>query len=76
MSLKSEKLNALKRTREFMRDMLDPKKTPRVPKVIRKAAYWNLRHWPWEQDVLIRDDDGKFRVPSRSNKKHKPISRS
>ena len=69
MTIKSEKLNALARARDFMRDLLDPKKTPRIPRAIRKQSYWCLRHFPFEHDVLIRDDDGKFRVPNRPNKK-------
>jgi hypothetical protein len=29
-----------------LRDLLDPKKTPKVPKAVRKEAYWCLRHFP------------------------------
>lgn len=71
MSLKHEKLNALKRTQEFLQDLLDPKKTPRIPKHIRKAAYYCLKHWPWENDILIRDDDAMFRLPKK-HAKNKP----
>lgn len=74
MSLKHEKELSLERAHYFLRDLLDPKKTPRVPKHIRKSAYWCLRHWPWEGDVLIIDDDGKFRLPAKSKKRIKPTS--
>lgn len=51
-----EKYRALIRTQEFMRDLLDPKKTPKVPTEVRKNAYWCLRHFPWlhEFDELAK----------------------
>lgn len=65
MSLKNEKLMSLWRTREFLRDLLDPKKTPRIPRSYRQHAYRCLKHFPWEGDIVIRDDDGKFRLPKK-----------
>lgn len=47
MTLPAERTHAVQRTHEFLRDLLDPKKTPRVPKAIRKKAYQCLRHFPW-----------------------------
>jgi hypothetical protein len=35
----------------FLRSLLDPKKTPRVPKEIRRLAYNCLRHYPGEYDI-------------------------
>jgi len=46
MTMPNERYNALKRTEEFLKDLMDPKKTPRVPKDIRKQAYYCLRHYP------------------------------
>lgn len=68
MSLKSEKLCALARTREFMRDLLDRSKTKRIPLEIRRRAKDCLKHFPWDMDVIIRDDDGKFRLPNSRKK--------
>ncbi len=48
MTVPSERFNAILNTREFLRSLLDPKKTPRVPSSIRKDAYWCLRHYPWD----------------------------
>jgi hypothetical protein len=56
MSLKSEKERAIKQARELLLSMLDPKKTPRVPKYIRKQVYWALRHFPSDFDIKIKDD--------------------
>jgi len=51
MSLPDEKYRSINNAREFLRSLLDPKKTPRVPKKIRKEAYYALRHFPWEMDI-------------------------
>lgn len=48
MTLPYQRTRAIERTREFLRDLLDPKKTPKVPRTIREQAYWCLRHYPWE----------------------------
>jgi len=46
MTVPSERLLAIVNARRFLRDLLDPKKTPRVPKEYRTRAYWCLRHFP------------------------------
>ena len=46
MTLPCERYNAVKRTEEFLKDLMDPKKTPRVPKEVRQQAYYCLRHYP------------------------------
>ena len=46
MTLPYERRNAVNRTREFLYELLDPKKTPRVPKPIREQAYRCLKHYP------------------------------
>lgn len=51
MTLPYERYNAIKRTEEFLKDLCDPSKTPRVPKEIRKQAYYCLRHYPGNYDL-------------------------
>lgn len=51
MTLPRERTNAVNRAREFLRSLLNPKETPRVPRAIRKEAYWALRHYPSEWDM-------------------------
>ena len=46
MTLPDERYRAIKYTEQFLIDLLDPKKTPRVPKDIRQRAYSCLRHYP------------------------------
>jgi hypothetical protein len=54
MTLPNERYNAIKRTENFLKDLCDPTKTPRVPKSIRQQAYYCLRHYPgsYHLDVL------------------------
>ena len=56
MTVQSEKFRALQMTREFLRELLDPKKTPKVRREIRERAYRCLRHFPWDMDIGIRPD--------------------
>lgn len=35
-----------------MRDLLDPKATPRIPREIRRRAYYALKHYPWDSHLL------------------------
>lgn len=51
MTINIERRNAVNRTRELLFDLMDPKKTPRVPKAIREKAYRCLKHYPSEYDM-------------------------
>lgn len=67
MSLPEEKLRAMVSSRQFLFDLLDPKKTPRVPKTIRKTAHRLTKHWPFPFEMeemmevydayRVRDED-------------------
>jgi hypothetical protein len=46
MTLPDERFRSVLKTEEFLESLLDPKKTPRVPKDIRQQARWCLRHYP------------------------------
>ena len=66
MTLPHERYNAVIRTEEFLKDLLDPKKTPRVPKKIRKQAYYCLRHYPggYNLDVLATKCPSVLETPN------------
>lgn len=51
MTLPDERVRAIENTREFLRSLLDPKKTPKIPRAIRRQAYWCLRHFPGNYDL-------------------------
>lgn len=46
MTLPDERYRSLKWAESFLQDLLDPSKTPRVPKAVRAQARSILRHYP------------------------------
>lgn len=48
MTLPDERYRALKWAEQFLQDLMDSRKTPRVPKIIRQQARSVLRHYPGE----------------------------
>ena len=52
MTTTEEKVRSIKLTREFLRDLTDPKETPRVPKPIRERALRLMKHYPWGIDEI------------------------
>ena len=51
MTLPDERYRAVRAAERFMQDLLDPRKTPRVPKMIRDRARSVLRHYPSSYDL-------------------------
>jgi hypothetical protein len=51
MTLPDERTQAVLYARELLSDLLDPKKTPRVPRVVRRRALSVLRHFPHATDM-------------------------
>lgn len=51
MTIAYERTRAIKYARDFLRELLIPEKTPRVPRAIRDRAYRVLRHFPGEADI-------------------------
>ena len=52
MTLPDERYRAVKQAEQLLKDLCDPSKTPRVPKIIRQRASGCLRHYPstWDLD--------------------------
>ena len=48
MTMPFERKWAVGHTEKFLIDLMDPKKTPRIPKYIRNRAKQCLRHYPSE----------------------------
>lgn len=53
MTVPVERTRAVLSARTFLYDLLDPAKTPRVPRPIRQRAIRVLRHYPSATDLLI-----------------------
>lgn len=62
MTIASERTRAVNRTREFLSDLLDPSKTPRVPKDIRRRASMLLKHYPcsWDMEMAVAEGSSRF----------------
>jgi hypothetical protein len=65
LTLPNERGRALLNTKMFLRRLLDPKKTPRVPKDIRKEAYWLLKHYPakYEMEIMANESPDILEMP-------------
>ena len=67
MSLREEQYRSLKKTRNFLRDLLNPSQTPRVPSKVREQASRCLRHYPFLDEygkpMFSRDDFGPDEPP-------------
>ena len=57
MTLPYEEVNSLKAVRKFLHDLLDPSKTPRVPKAIRLRAHRLSKHYPMDYSIQERYPD-------------------
>jgi len=68
MTLPFERKRAVTNTEQFLKDLLDPQKTPRVPANIRRRASSLLKHYPLPYEMetageqapkIFGDDDLK-----------------
>jgi hypothetical protein len=53
MTLPYERTNAVISTEKFLLDLINAKKTPRVPSHIREQARSLLRHYPSKSDLYL-----------------------
>jgi hypothetical protein len=51
MTMPVERTYSLMNTREFLLSLIDTSKTKRVPKEIRRKAYYCLRHYPHQYEL-------------------------
>lgn len=51
MTLPDERFRAVRYAQDFLRDLLDPKATPRIPKEIRRRARSVLKHFPSQYEM-------------------------
>lgn len=73
MTLHRERINAIKMTRKFLLELLNPKLSPRVPRAVRERAHALLRHFPGdyyaeEAFQAVMDDEELIDYLARKNK--------
>lgn len=71
MTLPDERYRAVKYTYQFLCDLMDHTKTPRVPKAIREQARSCLRHYPSEWDL----QRAALQAPDVFQEKIEPVTR-
>jgi hypothetical protein len=57
MTLPDEEFRTLQSVRKFLYDLLDPSKTPRVPRAIRLRAHRLSKHYPMDHSIQDRYPD-------------------
>lgn len=67
MTLPDERARALYKALEFMQELLDPKKTPKVPKKVRQRAYSVLKHYPrdYHLNKIVESSPNILKPPKR-----------
>jgi hypothetical protein len=67
MTLPDERYRAVRRSEQFLKDLCDPSKTPRVPKSVRGQASSILRHYPnqWDMDLAAHCTPTVFESPHK-----------
>ena len=67
MTLPDERYRAVLAAERFLKDLLDRKKTPRVPAEIRRQASSVLRHYPgtWDMDRAAHSCPEVFQSPNK-----------
>ena len=65
MTIPIERTNAVLNTEQFLLDLCQPSKTPRVPKTVREQARRLLRHYPrkYDLDSVVNGWDGVLQCP-------------
>ena len=71
MTLPDERYRAVIQTREFLKELMDPSKTPRLSKEIRRQATWCLRHYP---DISEMKAAARY-APSVFQEQMEPVTR-
>jgi hypothetical protein len=71
MTLPDERYRAVQNTRRFLQDLMDPKKTPKIPRSIRQQAYAMLRHYPNDYDLELLSE----KSPDVIIKEMEPLTR-
>jgi hypothetical protein len=71
MTLPDERYRSLVQTKNFLLDLLNTQKTPRVPKIIRQRAHSLLRHWPDNYHLELMTEE----MPKHFAKQMEPLYR-
>lgn len=71
MTLPDERYRSIVQTRKFLMELLSPRMTPKVPKVVRDRARNLLKHFPTDYDLEMMSED----MPEYFAKEIEPVTR-
>ena len=74
MTLPDERYRAVKWTEQFLQDLCDRTKTPRVPKSVREHARRLLRHYPNSWDLKRLEQAAPEVVCERMDDLHRMVA--
>ena len=55
VTTRGDELRTVAQVREFLRELLDPKTTPKVPATIRERARRLLRNYPYTSSIITKE---------------------
>ena len=73
MTLPDERYRSIKMAEQLLRDLCDPKQTPRVSKQIRLRAMQALRHYPGNHDLKQLESAAPHVVQERMEPLYKMV---
>ncbi len=56
MTLSFERARAVQQAAQLLKDLVNPRSTPKVPKHVRDRAYHILRHYPSLSDLILVEE--------------------
>ena len=71
MTLPDERYRSIVQTRKFLMELLSPRMTPKVPKVVRNRARNLLKHFPTDYHLEMMSED----MPEYFAKEIEPVTR-
>lgn len=71
MTLPDERYRSIVQTRKFLMELLSPRMTPKVPKVVRDRARNLLKHFPTDYHLEMMSED----MPEYFAKEIEPVTR-
>jgi hypothetical protein len=73
MTLPDERYRSIQMAEQLLKDLCDPKRTPRVPSTVRARAMTALRHYPGSYDLAQLERAAPHVVQQRMEPLHRMV---
>jgi hypothetical protein len=74
MTLPDERYRSIQMAEQLLKDLCDPKRTPRVPSTVRARAMTALRHYPGRYDLSQLEAAAPHVVQQRMEPLHRMVA--